>query len=326
MQPDLQQNNHLMADLREGFAFVAKNAKHVRIDYDALDQYVIRLHDVTDEDLLSLEYHFTGTEEEIASYILVLDAINFGSGYKDLLADEGWALSQGDIYYTVSTLLKDQYNAHGALSADDLAAMQVEDVAKILKLDLSRDKMAEFATLCTQSISELGQFVQDRYDGRILNLVHAAGGSCEQLISVLSALRHFQDVHDYQGREIPFLKRAQRVAIDLELAYNHIGKTLFDDLDKLTVSADNAVPHVLHMDGILQYTPALQQKIDSHTLLPSGSDEEIEIRAMAGQAVELLAALGKRRAIDIDHILWHKSVEEDVYQTKPTHKTLTNFY
>ena len=50
-----------------------------------------------------------------------------------------------------------------------------------------------------------------------------------------------------------FYKRAQIVPADLALA----GVAEFDDLDRLTIFADNLVPHVLRVDGVLAYDAEL---------------------------------------------------------------------
>ena len=46
-----------------------------------------------------------------------------------------------------------------------------------------------------------------------------------------------------------FYKRAQIVPNDLAVA----GVADFRDLDRLTIFADNLVPHVLRVDGVLRY-------------------------------------------------------------------------
>ncbi len=56
---------------------------------------------------------------------------------------------------------------------------------------------------------------------------------------------------------VPFLKRAQIAAADLQRA----GVVRFDDIDRLTMFADNLVPHVLRLDGILEFDPDLVARI-----------------------------------------------------------------
>ncbi len=56
-----------------------------------------------------------------------------------------------------------------------------------------------------------------------------------------------------RSRITGFWKRAQIIPADLALA----GVASFADLDRLTIFADNLVPHVLRVDGVLVYEPDL---------------------------------------------------------------------
>ena len=139
-------------------------------------------------------------------------------------------------------------------------------------------------------------------------------------------MHHFNDAHRYRGRMVAFYKRAQITAADLHLAFGKKGRELFVDIDQLTMFPDNGVAHVFHTDGILEYTPALAARIAAGDEIPSGSEEEVEIRACALHAVELIAAHKGMKAMDIDHILWHRSVEDKRYRELFSHRTLSRFY
>ena len=83
-----------------------------------------------------------------------------------------------------------------------------------------------------------------------------------------------------------FYKRAQITANDLTLA----GVAEFDDLDRLTIFADNLVPHVLRVRRrAASTTPELAARIDAGELLEPGGEER-EIRACAVHACEPIAA------------------------------------
>ena len=56
-----------------------------------------------------------------------------------------------------------------------------------------------------------------------------------------------------------FYKRAQIAANDLQLAQ----VVDFPDVDRLTIFADNLVPHVLRLDGVLIYDDALAHAVDT---------------------------------------------------------------
>jgi hypothetical protein len=117
-----------------------------------------------------------------------------------------------------------------------------------------------------------------------------------------------------------FWKRAQITPNDLALA----GVAEFADLDDLTIFADNLVPHVLRMDGVLRYSPELAQRIDSEELLPPG-DEEREIRACAVHACELIARQLGIPPRDLDVMLWNRGQGER-YKARPRHRTRTVYY
>jgi hypothetical protein len=100
----------------------------------------------------------------------------------------------------------------------------------------------------------------------------------------------------------------------------------FDDLDRLTIFADNLVPHVLRVDGLLEYDPDLLARINREELIAAGSQEEQEIRACAVHAVELLREqLDGVTSMQLDYVLWNRGQEPD-YKAQPRHRTRTVFY
>lgn len=129
---------------------------------------------------------------------------------------------------------------------------------------------------------------------------------------------------------VPFHKRAQLTAIDLYIAFAGEGAGRFDDMDRLTICADNLVPHVLRLDGILRYREELAARVDSGELLPAGSQEEVEIRACAVHAAERIVDALRHRgekvnAMMLDNLLWHRG-QEPFYRARPRHRTRTVFY
>ncbi|MGI8429722.1 MAG: queuosine salvage family protein [Solirubrobacteraceae bacterium] len=81
--------------------------------------------------------------------------------------------------------------------------------------------------------------------------------------------------------------------------------------------ADNLVPHVLRLDGVLRFKPGLVRRIDRGEPIEHGSPEEVEIRACALHAVELIVASRPgSTAADIDHLLWHRGANP-CYKSSP---------
>jgi hypothetical protein len=184
--------------------------------------------------------------------------------------------------------------------------------------------------LFTTALRDFGRYVSERFGGSFVQLALAAEGSAERLIALLRAMPYFEDVADYGGLRVPFYKRAQLAAADLALALNAEGPGHFSDLDRLTIFADNLVPHVLRTDGVLVYQESLARQIDSGDLNVAASPEEIEIRACAVDAVErIVELLGRSErtatAVELDYLLWNRG-QQPFYKSRPRHRTRTMFY
>ena len=146
-----------------------------------------------------------------------------------------------------------------------------------------------------------------------MDVIADAEGSAERLASTLAAGMPFFD-------DVGFWKRAQITANDLALA----GVAHFRDLDRLTIFADNLVPHVLRVDGVLVYEPALAARIDAGELLEPGGEER-EIRGCAVHACELLSARLGMPARHMDTALWNRG-QGAKYKALPRHRCRTVFY
>lgn len=269
--------------------------------------------------------HYLGHGAETATFMLVLEAVNFGSGYfPNLRAYDGLTG-----YFAVSAALTDFFRRDGAPSAPRLQQLTSDDCARLFGQEAtgaSGELMSRFAA----ALGELGVHVEACYGGRFEALVEAADGSAERLVERLVAIPGFADIARYEELEVPILKRAQLCAADLSLAFGGEGLGAFHDLDRLTTFADDLVPHVLATDGVLRYNPELAGKIKRGELLPSGSPEEVEIRAATIEAVErmvtCLANQGRpTEAMRVDYLLWNRGLSPR-YRATPRHRTLSGFY
>jgi hypothetical protein len=317
----------LFDDIRAGYRFVAERAKHVRICDERLKEYALALPHHAPDNTLDTDHHYmTDDPENLAAAVLILDAVNFGSGYTDTLVAEGWNLLDNSIYFTVSTALKQRFEKYGVFTARQLRDLTAADFMMLLDLPRYGETAEQVAGLYTPSVNELGAYIDEEFDGRFTGLLEASEGSAAKFITQLGALSGFHDVHVYQGRDIPIYKRAQHVAASLNGFFTRIGRPLFGDIDSLTIFPDNAIPHVLRTDGLLEYTPDLAGRIDAGVFIPSGSEEEIELRCCAGEAMERMAAIKGLKAVEMDYTLWHRSVEDPRYQQGRAHRTATRFY
>jgi len=318
----------LLEQVRASCKAVAEKAIHVHINEDRIPSYAasLPLEQATFPEL-DPDRHYLGRGDDTVAFFLTLNTINFGSGYFPHLRKRPGMSG----YFTVASSLNDYYREHGPLSAHQLIQLQAEDCARIFGQDLRNEPVRELMQLFATALRDLGQYLLDGFGGRFVGLVEAAGSSAERLVHLLIQMPYFNDVEPYDGLAVPFYKRAQLAAADLHFAFRGQGPGRFQDLDRLTLFADNLVPHVLRMDGILRYEEPLTARIKAEELIPAGSREEVEIRACAVHAVELLARELKRSGQDVtamrlDYLLWNRGQQPYYKQVQPRHRTRTVFY
>jgi Potential Queuosine, Q, salvage protein family len=298
----------LLDEVRENAAAVVASARYVHIQKAKVAEYAAagaRAQTAAPE--LDPETHVLGRGETTVAFMITLDAINFGSGFFPRLRKRA-GLSG---YFTVAASLKDEFEARGEpWSAAKLQRLDQPEIARVMNQDLADDAIAELMQLFARALNDLGAFVEQR--GGFRAVVDAAQHSAERLASSLTAMPFYDD----RG----FYKRAQLTAADLALVGERFG-----DLDRLTIFADNLVPHVLRVDGLLEYQPELLARIEREELIASGSVEEREIRASAVHVVELLARESGMSPMRWDYVLWNRG-QEPAYKARPRHRTRSVYY
>jgi hypothetical protein len=317
---------NVLARIRAACAEVAERARSVRIDEARLlDLAALIGREPPGAPSLDPAHHYLRDPESTLAYVVSLDAINFGSGWFPVLRKRS-GLSG---YFTIATALAEHFEAHGAWQASDLRRLAGEDCARIFGQD-PEAPIGELMELFARSLRDLGSFLEVRHGGRFEGPIEQAGGSAAHLVEILTEMPLYRDVARYDELEVPLYKRAQLTAADLSVAFSGEGVGRFDDLEELTIFADNLVPHVLRCAGVLVYDAALAARIDAEELLPAGSPEEVEIRACAVHAVErCVAALcqdgRKLTARQVDYMLWNRG-QEPAIKAHPRHRTRTCFY
>jgi Potential Queuosine, Q, salvage protein family len=299
--------SEVLKQLRRAAAEVAQRARWVRINEAALPAYAASLPErprLAEDDETP-----PGSREDRVAFWLTLDAINFGSGWFPTLNKRRGHSG----YRTIAAGVRERFETQGPWRADELQRLTAADLAATLAQDPAHELMGLFAA----SLNDLGRHV-------------ATAGGCEAvigdsaaaLVADLAAWDCFADTSAYEELSVPFLKRAQITAADLD----RTGVAQFDDLDRLTMFADNLVPHVLRLDGILEFDPLLVQRIDREELIEHGSPEEVEIRACALHAIErLVAERPGTTAAEIDQFLWLRGGEPR-YKAQPRHRARTTAY
>jgi hypothetical protein len=303
-----------MDDLRQACAAVAARARCVTVVREAIPAYAAALPPQMASETEPAP-DGPAEREARAAYWLTMDAINFGSGWFPTLRKRG-TLSG---YNTVATALSEHFD-RGGWSAAQLTTLDAATLGPILGQDPGHELMGLYAA----SLRDLGERVTASHDERFAAVADAANGSAVALARRLGGWPCFADRSRYGELELAFLKRAQIAAADLLRA----GVARFADLHALTMFADNLVPHVLRLDGVLRFDPELVARIDRAELIAHGSPEEVEIRACAVHAVELLVAAASDRrltAAAVDQLLWQRG-QQPRYKASPRHRSRCTAY
>ncbi len=375
----------LPALVRESCAKVCETAALVALDPDRLASIGDRLKlpskqdDLVEEHFLTqhnklfepraagrTEFETRGFEmresrmmERSALLVFALDAINFGSGYHDII-DKLPGLSGAR---SMEANLRDFEAGAGPLTPAVLRTLSASRCAIVFRQELhgsrpgntkaERKAKAELMALFSTAFGALATWL-DNYEGQALQAIEAANGSAVTLATMLLGMPFYRDRAHYDraqsvsDRALPggldqpspqhpaatnltspapsatvhFYKRAQITPADLQRELNH---PLFDDLDKLTAFADNLVPHLLRIDGAIILDQELENRINTGMLLPAGSPAEIEIRAAGIEAVRQLAQLTGRTEMELDLLLWTQG-RQPKYKNVPRHRCRTVFY
>jgi hypothetical protein len=312
----------LFAGIRRACAQVAGAARSVTIDLDALAQLGGTL--APDDPPLLPEEVPTGDEEAMAAEVVVWNAVNFGSGWFPVLRKRD-GLSGAR---SLAEALADHVSRHGTPSAGWLAQADAGTCAEVFGQP-QPGPVDDLLDLFARAWRDLGELLTDRFGGSAAALVRSAGGSAAALVGTLATMPLARDVAVYpldgEPIEVPFHKRSQITVSHLDRAFGHQGLGRFDDVGELTAFADNLVPHVLRMAGVLAYDDELAHRIDGGELLVPGSPEEVEIRASGLHAVELLAARTGLTPASIDHQLWQRG-QDPAIKAVPRHRCRCSWY
>ena len=288
-------------------------------------------------------YHFFDGTERTVNWLLLLDALNFC-----FWADKGlprWSIEyRGERlngYWAEAAALtravEEGYAVWDARYLSDISSANLAAIFRgvsVVETGADKPAVAVEIPLFEQRVAnarEVGRVLLERFDGQFSHVIEEAAGSAVRLALLLvEHFPSFRDVASFRGQAVRFYKRAQICVADLHAAFDGQQWGALSDVDQLTIFADYKLPQLLRHFGVLEYHPALAERIDREELLEPGSEEEVQIRAATVWACELLrqtisaAAYEPLTAADIDAQLWLLS--QDTPNMRPYHRVRTFYY
>jgi hypothetical protein len=317
-----------------GAAQVVRGASLVTLDLSAIDRLAARWADAPwpENGAFPEMHYFDGTERTL-NWLLLLDALNFC--FWAFPGEARWRVEwRGEpldgynaLATSLSRAMEDGRPLHDAAY---LAALDEATLASILRPAQKAAPIPLFAERLANA-REVGRVLLERYDGQFLNALEAARRDAVSLARLLARdFPSFADIAVWNGRPVPFLKRAQICVADIYTAFDGKGLGALAGLDRLAAFADYKLPQLLRYQGAMIYAPELAAQVDSYQEIAAGSAPEVEIRAATLWAVELIrrAFAGRgieRSASEIDYRLWSES-QTQAPDMRPYHRTRTIYY
>ncbi|CAH9118899.1 unnamed protein product [Cuscuta epithymum] len=306
-----------MEDVRASTAWVAAHSSHVAVDSAGLEKVAEAMKNALPKVEWDFEgIHFFDNGPLTVQYLLVLDALNFCF----------WPDKELCYDHLASGLKEALENDKSALDADRLKMYTGPQLRKMLKWTKPLPLEDERVRL----LHEVGTELERSFDGKASNLVESCGKSATTLVGLITS--HFPGFRDhtvYKGRQTFLYKRAQIFVADLWGSFKGQRYGEFSDIRSITIFADYIVPAVLHKLGVLKYSSALAEIIETNCEIGSGSEEEVELRACSVYAVEKLRELISKKSglevlsVELDLWLWAFGIRCTSLQH---HRTLSIYY
>lgn len=319
--------SEIFSQVRETCNLVAENARWVMVDYDRVLMYPERILTGRPTSLShSAEHHYLEKGDDTLKFFIILDTLNFGSGYFPFLAKEAGFSG----YYTVATKLTNHVRASGIPSPDELAGMDAKACARLFEQSLDNPHMAELMHYFASALSDLGRWISSENNGDYLGFLKSASSAADA-VTRLTEMPFFRDASDYFGQRVWFLKRAQIMLQDIKIAAPSHKLIQFDDIDRMTIFADNLLPFVFRVDGLMTCHPWLEERINNGELIGSGSIEEIELRACSVHIAELICKVIREEyqpisSRELDYLLWMRGQRLKATTTLKRHRTRCPYY
>lgn len=299
---------------------VCARSEAVRIVEHDPAQYLAYVNELHDDAAAGSTLRELSGEQEQASFVLIRDCINFGSGFHpELVKSPGLSGAR-----TIEAALLKHVQAHGQPDGRWLAGVTPVECAELFGQPQSGAPM-ELMTMFATAWNEFGALLCERYDGRVLGLVEDAGEKAERMIELLGQMSCWRDISHFEELTLPFMKRARLSVLGLEATAWLHGRHRFVDVTEIPIFADNLIPHVLKVNGLLAFAPELDARIDRGELLQYGSPEEVSIRAGAVAVCARLTSVARSAGqqimpLQVASRLWKRG-QQPVYKQRPRHRT-----
>ena len=310
--------SNVLEKIAESTKYVSENSKYVKINYDVIDKII------ENNDIKSTKYWMESNPFGLLDMEL-RDIINFLLVYHTI----GLCCFWGEPKWELETL--DGKKTDGSFG---LVYALIEKFKKGMDYDMSYE---EFRMMLKGNVDiplvdkrydcfvEMSKYLKS-IDGDFYDQISNINDDETLLDYIIDNFNYFEDISEYKGEKVYFYKKAQLFTSDILNVKKLVGKIKVD-LSHLVGCADYKIPQVTRCLGMLEFNEELSSLVDSMTLIPSGSEMEIEIRA---NDIVVIDYIYKKLNSDVTRInvndfIWLLGQDKSK-MVKPYHRTRTMNY
>lgn len=279
------------------------------------------------------------SEQDVIDFLFVGNAINFQ--FRDYESGQKFAAEYDGVEWKGAfgmwACLKREFEENPAiLTGEALADLSREDMHRLF--ESSNGIAMPMIDERHQILTSVGERLSQQYQGHFSTLVDSATprlfadgeGIVDKLTSDFPSYRDSAvvELSNQTSHEVIFWKRAQLAPGMVYGRFQESSAFELKNPESFTVFVDYNLPNVLRGFDVIELSSELAERIDTRELIPSGSREEVELRAATVHAADLLIeAVNSHRedpihAPHMDYKLF--SLRDEV--SSPVHLTETTAY
>lgn len=290
--------------------YVVKNAKHVKINKDKLEQWAVTINGANNYEHPWKKYKKEFTENQIILLSFIIESMNFCFWKEPVFIYKNQKRSIAMISKYIDSALQNKK----LVDINYLINLKYEDLINIFNIEEGNLRNRYNSLIYTvNKIYNNKNFYEELFNIK----------STDELYKFIVSFDNFNDISVYKGKEIYFYKRATLLVNDLFELSETIHRNI-NNIDTVLGCADYVIPKGLRKAEIIEYDEELSKLIDNNIEIDMNSEYEVEIRATTLYIIEYVKNKNDKtiNSARWDNIIWN------YFRGKGgiAHKTDTIFY
>lgn len=332
---------------RESSELISKQCQHITLNQAGVDKTAQTIYQSIRQDDFGMrvwddhDLNPKTRDQAAVDWIFFVDTVNFSFWPEEGDVKFGVKDKHGDVqtgYWSICAAVN-RALALGipVTSAEFMANATEEHIQTIFKsstegeIPLLKERL--------KAINDAGKVLLERFNGSFTFCVMRAERDVNKLLDlVVDNFSSYQDICEYKGSTVSFLKRAQILIGDIWTCFKGEGLGKFSNIEEITMFADYRVPQAMVAFGVLDYSDYLKQILHNGARFNPGDELECEIRGMSILGCDRIAEgvkwLAEKDGVEIvvnsiivDYFLWeYARAHRDLVNKLPFHRCRTIYY